>query len=366
MLSGRYGGSLPILILDPPGAPPKGVELLGADVGASVGGKRRLRLLLGAADGKDLTMDRLPKDELIDKECPDRASTVLAKPNCPPAESRSQKMLTKGLEVVSDPIVSVNGKLVELPYSMQEVKGQIILDAFVKDSNLDNGTGTFKISWPFLDPAKWTKSIEFFDPRLEYEVIRLGPKSVFIRTSSRLGFERDHAGQPAKKPYCWQIVSGEEVKALRSAVCDGDSKAPPVDYSSHSVSITMEKDIPDKIILLTPSLGSLVLEVLKDKKPEASAPVVINQNDSIWIPVEVKATAEGVTAEIGGKSLVVREKSGTLDPNAKSRILEVQLTQDVTAKSGTLELTMIDKDKKAVASVKIVVTCSLCEVQQRR
>ena len=369
VLSGRYGGALPILIPDPPGTPANGVELQRADVGASVGGKRRLKLFLSAKDGGNLSMNQLPKDELIDKDCSDVTLTIPAQQGCLGIENRSQKMqkmLTAGLTVLSDPIVSVNGKLVELPYAMQEKDGQIILEAFIKDSTLDNGTGTFRISWPFLDPARWTKSIEFFDPKLEYEVIRLGPKSVFIRTFNLLGFQKDDTGQPATKPYCWQIVSGEEVKSLRTAVCNGDPKTPPVEPSSHSVSVTMEKDIPDKLILLTPSRASLVLEVPKDKKPEAPAPVVVNQNDSIWIPVEVKATTEGVTAEIGSQSLVVREKSGQLDPNAKSRTIEVQLTQSVTAKAGTLELTMIDKDKKAVASVKVVVACSLCEVQQRR
>ena len=109
-----------------------------------------------------------------------------------------------------------------------------------------------------------------------------------------------------------------------------------------------------------------MLDVPKQKKSEVAGPIEWNQNDSAWGAVNVKAAAEGIGAEANGKILSIREKDGGKDPDAKTRPVEVELTQEITAKSGSFELTGTGKEKKIAGSATVVVNCSLRETQQRR
>ena len=404
VVSGRYGGSIPVLIPDPPGVAQTGVEIHEIKLGPSIGGSRRLQVFLKArgADGP-LKVNQLPMDTIVESQasrlarfkCADPGGSQAKNELCDPGR---QKMLTEGLQVASDPILTVNSRLVEMPYSIREEgekdKTMVVLEASVKDSILDNGTGVVKVSWPFLAPARWTSAKAVFDSILAFEVIRLGPKSVYIRKHDSLAFTED-PNRPDLKPtkpkdFCWQVASGTEVQKLQSATCDvpkpttdapkpaGDAvkpqvapSNPPIEPSTHALSVSMKEDIPDKIILIAPNTASYILDVPKNKKTEDPGPTTINQNDSLWIEIAVKGSTDKATVEANGATLQFRDKAGAQKAASaaggeESKTIEAHITRDLTAKPGLIEVTVTDKGGKKIGSAKLSIACLHCDSGERK
>ncbi len=95
----------------------------------------------------------------------------------------------------------------------------------------------------------------------------------------------------------------------------------------------------------------------------------MKQGDSTWISITLPAGKTANAIEINGN--VLQHKQWRVDDSNKDdskpadktpQIINVEITRDLTAKSGTLDLTVLDKTGKPIADAaqKITITCSQC------
>jgi hypothetical protein len=329
----RYGRAVPLLASVPAGWPPNGMAIKGVDVHPSLAGYRTFVIYVEARSG-----------------------------------TTSGPLQTN---LTSLPVVSVNNNVVPLPYTLIQDNETVILQANVPDSYLADGGGILKVSWPFLPPDQWTSTWRVVDPKLEFEVVRLSSKIIVITRKSLLGFTKDperENGKPAG-PYCWQLLAGDSPTTIYTRTClTGTRGLIATDYT---ISVKQETDIPDKIILVAPNRATYQLDVPKLKADDSSAikPIVLKQYDALWVEVPGKDLTGAVSAEANQVTLKVRiPKSGKVTPVKPGDLkslspitkIEVEITREVTAKPGDMDLTILDKDGKPVGNAHLQVTCVLC------
>jgi len=344
----RYGRAVPLSSPVPTDLQAKGIAIQKIEVYPSLAGYRIFDIFLEvrSSDGKTLDavrLDQLPRDQVSK----DRGLTAL-------------------------PIVSVNNNAVPLPYIMKPNRNTIHLQANVPDSFLANGAGMLKVSWPFLPPDKWTLTWLVVDPGLEFEVTRLSSKTIVIRRKDPLGFTKDPSttnGIPTG-PYCWQLLAGDSLTNLYTSTCKTGTQG-PIGASDNLVSLKLDTDVPDKIILIAPNQATLELDVPKAKADDSSTgkPIVLKQYDALWVEIAGKDLTGAVSAEANQVTLKVRIPRSAKAAPAKAADsespppltkIEVEITREVTAKPGDVDLTILDREGKPVGNAHLQVTCVLC------
>jgi hypothetical protein len=129
--------------------------------------------------------------------------------------------------------------------------------------------------------------------------------------------------------------------------------------------------MPSHAVLLAPNGTAYRIDIpdLTDKKDTPTKPIEIKQGDSTWISITLPVDKTASAIEINGKVLqhqqwrVDDSKKGDSKPSDKTpQTINVEITRDLTAKSGTLDLTVLDKTGKPIAAggQKITITCSQC------
>jgi hypothetical protein len=247
------------------------------------------------------------------------------------------------------PVISVNGKALEMPYYAVEVKGKNYwsLEADLSDSTLVNGAGVAKVSWPFFPAELWTKSVDLHDPDQAFPVTRVSQKTIVI---SRIdGFNFVNGPEvPGQGSRCWHLIAGDTQIDLQTSACDakksggvtpnpvvstptitttpsqpaprtksankktatpataqdkGEAQTPsppPLPPPSDFVVIATLASLPDKVELVAPSGSTYTLTIPGlNAKPTSVQPLALKQYDSLWIEVKAGDLSTGSTAKPG-------------------------------------------------------------------
>jgi hypothetical protein len=308
--------------------------------------------------------------------------------------------LSYGSRSLQTPIVSVNGSAVELPYDVVPrvfgVVERIIVHITFKESLLSDGGATVKVTWPFYNTDKWTTTLRYNSPARGFEVTRISEKSVVISRINNLAFVNDFTKRLISPEddgdHCWRLIAGDLAVPLRTRACScpptdkrptceerkqKPTKESPVDPGNKSldlgadmdytVSATIDK-MPSHAILLAPNGTAYRLDIpdLTDKKEPASKPIEMKQGDSTWISITLPLGKTASAIEINGKVLqhqqwrVDDKKKGDSKLSDKTpQTINVEIARDLSAKTGTLDLTVLDA-KGPIATQKITITCSQC------
>jgi hypothetical protein len=298
-----------------------------------------------------------------------------------------------GPSIPVSPIVSVNGTALKMPYDIRPRGTGLVLTANAPDSLLADGGGIVRVSWPFYNPNSWTSSLTFSNPDAQFKVVRVSEKSIVISRVGNLAFVQDAAHEMISPEdagdHCWQLIAGDKPVSLPTLSCPykappaaapkpvkGGKAAPPATPSTgpliqrqgYTVSATVD-DLPGQAILLAPngSIYHLTIPDFPAKKDSktAPAPVALGQNDSAWVDITVPAGKVPVTVEANGASLKWRRKDADSkippkpDPK-KPLAIQVEVTRALTAKSGTLDLTVLDAKGDPIMKQQIKISCSQC------
>ena len=130
---------------------------------------------------------------------------------------------------------------------------------------------------------------------------RLSGKTIFIQRNDPLGFIKDPTSSlPHLKPSgdsCWQLLAGDTAVKLHTSTCP-NGKLGLAD-SDYGVSVTLDKDIPDQIILIAPNSATFPLDVPKLKAADTSKtpPITLKQFDSNWIDIPNVACSKVTSVE---------------------------------------------------------------------
>jgi hypothetical protein len=340
---GRYGGAVP-LILPNPGATADGIEIQQVIIGPSLSGSRSVEVHLRNRRTDDdgtrlpLRLSELPK--------------------------------TSDSFAVS-PIVTLNGNTVALPYSLADgvttsdaPESHVVLQAIVPDAYVATGTSVAKVFWPFF-ADNWTATKHYYDPASAFQITRLSSKSAVIVTKDILGFVVDprdtgnshavNAGQ-----YCWKLLAGDKPVLLASSVCTaGDTKLTTA-ISPAAIAVTMPEAIPDKVVLVSPLGATWALDVPKLQASTDTKPITLNQYDSSWVDVPVEDVSKVASVEANQQKLNFRPGKPA-KPGDKVKTINVEITRDLTAKAGTVDLSILDKDGKVLTTVKVQISCVDCK-----
>jgi hypothetical protein len=353
---GRYGSAVALVSKDIPSLLPQGININSAVLSPSSAGIRRLSIQL---QNRVLTYD------------PGNPSKALF---MRPSE------LSWG-----QPVITINGSVVPPPYEFYENN----LQANVPDSLLKNGGGLLKVSYPFL-PERWTSTYPISDPAADFQITRLGSKTILIHTSNFLGFTKDPDSpnlQPQSKKFCWQLIASDgKPIPLKTEYCQDEHSQPPNSapqppskkskgkkardtktktlktevveansepLSSHAELVTLS-EIPDRVALMAPNGAVYLVDVPKSTQPADAGPkpIQLNQYDSLWIDVAVKDVSKVVSVEANQLMLKYRIPPPDDDGNPPKSI-KVEITRDLTAQPGDVEITVLDKDGKSVASSRL-------------
>jgi hypothetical protein len=164
---------------------------------------------------------------------------------------------------------------------------------------------------------------------------------------------------PPKERYCWQILAGEKAEELDTVDCKQSSKKKISQcMSANTVKVTLASNIPDKVILIAPNAAVFPLDVPKDeskgKSPDVSTPkpLSMRQYDAVWIDVAVKDASKVASVEANQLALKYRIPEPGKD-GKPSKTIQVEVTRDLTAKPGNVDITVLNKDGKPVGSTRI-------------
>ncbi len=345
MLIGRYGPAVPLL--DSSQAPGVGIAIKRVEIGPELSGSRSIGIVVTSktnAQGKMLASE-LPRDPL-------------------------RTANKTGPTIPADPIVTVNGKVLPGPYTIVQLDDGVLVSAQLDNSILSNGGAAVKISWPFLSDA-WTATKFVNDPALVFSAFRSDDKTVLITTKDLLGFNLTTAGVPGSPGFCWRIANGKDIDNLRmTGTCDRDATDHPkgTAISTHAVAYTFDNGIPDKIVLVSPNQNAtFTVDVPKPDSASSSSakPTALNQYDRVWIDIPAakgkdfsSTTIDKVEAnQISLPYQAPVFKAG--DPPVTK--LHVEVTQDITAKPGDVDVTVFDTKKTVLGSTKLHITCVDCK-----
>jgi len=326
---GRYGPAIPLSVND--ATAKKGVRLDQTEIGPSLSGLRALTLHLTGADpsvaGQPLSLGDLPQD--------------------------------------SGPLVSVNGNTVPLPYAIEKVVDpgpvdHVIVRGAIPDSFLAGGSGTVRISWPFLGD-RWTSTAHFSDPDSAYQAVRTTDKSVLVISKNFAGFTRD-PHDPSKNlssTACWRVFATDKPLKLRTELCtSGDAETEAAGQNAEAV--VLKDAIPDKIVLVDPYGASFPVDVPKLTSSDGKKPISLNQYDAVWIEIPLDDVSKASTVEANLLKLKYVAKPPA-KPGEKSKAIKVEVTRELTSKPGNVDITVLDKDGKSVATVRVQIACVECK-----
>lgn len=299
------------------------------------------------------------------------------------------------------PIVSINGTALKMPYAISYVPssrkkltpGHAQIETTFPDSLITNGAALIKVSWPFYDPARWTDTLQYSDPDGYFNVERVSTNTILIR-GQEIGFspKEDASGNvlTGRENACWKFIGGDTAVELATKDClyEGpkctappkkDKPAPstpdpgPViqgDLYVASVTIKDPAKFPTHALLLAPdsSVYHLTIPDFPDKKPDPPKPIAMKQNDSTWIDITLDAGKTAKTVEANGAVLpatqwrVKKADSKTpATPGKKTpQTIQVEITRALTAKSGSIDVTVLDATPSVVGKQTIDIACSQC------
>ena len=139
------------------------------------------------------------------------------------------------------------------------------------------------------------------------------------------------------------IYPGGGNRKLKTKACPTGTESESL--SSNAVTVTLGTGtIPDRILLVSPYGAVFPLEIpkLESKKPEVK-PIVVNQNDRVWIEVPLKefpAKDKKKFVSVGIGDLIFRH----VPPKADAKTVKVFIDRVVTEKPGDLDLTVRYED----------------------
>lgn len=321
---GRYGPAAPLLT----GASETsgGVTVGNVSLGPALSGNHSLEIDLLSPTGGALKLDDLPKD----------ASTGRV-----------------------TPIVSVNGNVVPLPYTFVENTSQnpnrVTLQALIPSAFLSAGGAVVKVSWPFRSD-RWTATGRVYDPTGTYRVLRLDAKRIVIMTNDPGGFISDSADP------CWTLLAGSKTIKLPSGKCK-ESAEGVARISDFAVDVTLPDTVPDRVVLVSPEKFPYSVDVPKAaaaSEPAAPKPVELKQFDAVWVTIAVKDVANVESVEANQLRLKFRrgqpEKEG-----APVKTIQVQITREITAKPGDVDITVLDKAGNSIGEARLRISpCENC------
>jgi hypothetical protein len=326
---GRYGPAVPLIV--DADSPAPGVKIDRFVLGPSLSGSRTLDLHLTDSAGAALTLKSFPKQD-------------------------------SGRQ---NPVITVNGNVIPLPYTFYEDGSGVTVQGTVQDSFVTGATDIVKISWPFVSDG-WTAVKHYSDPSAAYQVTRLSAKTILL-TVKDLGLTINPTTmdlkypQPAADPFCWEMLSGDKAVKLKSPNCSkGDSES--TSFSDKAVAVTLSEAIPDKIALLAPWGATFPLDVPKLTPADPAAPksIPLNQYDWVWVDVPGDDLATATKALANNLTLKVKLPD-KIKPGEKVKTVKVEITRDITAKPGNIDLFILDKDGKPLGTARLQITCTQCK-----
>jgi hypothetical protein len=286
------------------------------------------------------------------------------------------------------PVISANGTAVRMPYEIHDapeddrarMPAHVAISASFPDSLITKGTALIQISWPFYDPDHWTDAMFFRDADDQFKVDRVSAKTIIIRREGGPGF--DAVGDKQ----CWTFVAGDTSVQLATLACPYVPKAAPAPVKGKpapkpdtgpvlqclrdiaSVTVGDKETLPSHAVLLAPDGGPYHLTIpdFPDKKPDTAAkPIAMKQDDSAWIQITLPAGKTAKTVEANGAPLVWRQlKAGTTTPpdpkNTLPETIEVEITRALTAKSGSVDVSILDASGASVARQTVAIACNQC------
>jgi hypothetical protein len=297
------------------------------------------------------------------------------------------------------PVISVNGKALEMPYYAIEMEDYWSLEADLPDSFLVNGVGVAKVSWPFFPAELWTKSVNLHDPDQAFPVTRVSQKSILISRIDHFSFV-DGPEVPRQGSKCWHLIAGDNEIALQTSTCDptketpvasdavpplgkpvtlpsqantpasgqknaaraasshdkqGDQAPPLVPLpppSDYVVTATLAS-LPDKVILVAPS-GSTYTLTIPDLKAKTTTvqPLALKQFDSLWVEIKAADLSSGSDTAPGGAGPDLSTVT-LVEANGKP-LNSIAQTGSTTASDGAAS-----NQKPKVTSIKIEITRDL-------
>ncbi len=376
---GRYGPAVP-LVRKKPGE----VQVVKTEVGLSESGVRDLTVTVEVTNPEaDLTkvkntVDLLPK--FLDAG----------------SETKSNAAANDGLSAT--PLMAVNGNIVPLPYKLSgdtcdppktvcPSPAKITIQAFMPDSFISGCSGLLKISYPFL-ADKWTAFYNFItDSACQFALTRLNSGSLLLQFRGYPGFKpRVETDSQSKKTTetDWFVYAGPEHFALTKSNCPATASAkctwlsdnfyllnmgsdskpsagaekaadnkPAVDKNKPAAVKNSTKsapaapaasDQPDKIVLLNPYGAAATLDIPKGASttdPTKTKPIMLHQYDSTWVPVTGGDLSKVQSVEANKLSLQFM-KPNDLKPGEKVKIIQVEITRELTSKPGNIDVNVLD------------------------
>jgi hypothetical protein len=330
---GRYGPAVPLTLTDNSNAPAGGIQIKEAHLGPPLAGSRVLEIYLQSlSDPKQpLLLSSLPRDRNWGE---------------------------------ATPIVTMNGKVVPLPYKFISLPNNqgVILQCNVPDTLVPKDGGLVRVSYPFL-PEMWTATRLLPNPASLFQIVRFD-KTLFIYKRDDLGFTIDPDNPNPTPPainYCWQLYAGDQPLTLKTDTCTSGSPGTTA-ISPYAVAVTMTTSVPDKIVLIAPNKAVYPFDVPKAEAaaPTGPKPIALNQGDAIWVDIAVKDVTKVASVEANQQPLKYRIPAPDKEGNP-AKAIQVQVTRDLTAKPGDIEVTLLDKEGKPITSVHLQISCKHCE-----
>jgi hypothetical protein len=286
------------------------------------------------------------------------------------------------------PVVSVNGTAIRMPDeifdvtqdSPKPVPAHVEIHASFPDSLISKGAALIQVSWPFYNPDHWTDAKLFTDADDQFKVDRVSAKTIIIRREGGPGFD------PVGDNKCWTFVGGDTSVQLATLTCPYVSKPVPKPVADKpapkpdagpvlqglrdiaSVTVGDKETLPSHAVLLAPDAGvyHLTIPDVPDKKPDTAAKsIAMKQDDSTWIKITLPTGKTAKTVEANGTALVWRQlKADTNTPadpkNTPPETIEVEITRALTAKSGSVDVSVLDASGASVARQTIAIACNQC------
>jgi hypothetical protein len=249
----------------------------------------------------------------------------------------------------TDMVLTVNGAVVPPPYAY----AANCVTALVPADLLKELKGQIRFTWPFI--AGWTTSQRLYDPAEAFRVARLDKTRILITNQSAAGFKYEReAGGPE---LCWTLHTGGPSYPFKRTECPSGSDKTHA-LTDHAMTVAVGETMPDYLILENPVHGIVTLQVPQQEKPEKPRLTEINQFDSVWIDIPVDDAAE--IDAVDANQVRLQKRPGKAKPQEPSKVLQVQLTRELTSRPGLVELTLLAKDGKVLGKWTVKVVCREC------
>jgi hypothetical protein len=262
------------------------------------------------------------------------------------------------------PVLSVNGNVLPLPYQAVGKGGNVTeFSTFAEASVLGGRGGRLKVSWPFM-ATSWTLYDVLHDPDADYQYSKIGDNVLLLTATNNLAFDVN-SESPESTEVCWTILSQAGEMLLRTPKCANGSQS-STSLSRTAVKVTLDKPVPERLVLLSPWKSTFVLELTKagGDAPKEPKPLTVAQFDAVWLQVPVKDARKVAKVEANGKELRKQfMESG--DGNAPISALNVELTRDLTKDPGSIDLTFWDARGQLTGETRVTITCGKCSAQEK-